>query len=192
LCRASGFVPVPVNANGGLRERQLADLDRYSVPALTHYEDRNSMANGLEVRHPFLDHRVVNYLTSLPTNYKIRDGWTKYILRKSSLNLPKAIRWRKDKQGFITEEAKWIRGELQPEIRRIFKDSRLQMMGILDGRKFLAYYEKFLSGRSEFALDICRAYIAEVWMRNVLNAGSAVVGPARVADPIPVVEVARS
>ena len=65
-----------------MRERQIEDIDRYSVPALTHYEDRNSMAHSLETRDPFLDHRLVDFAINLPTEWKIRDGWTKFILRQ--------------------------------------------------------------------------------------------------------------
>ena len=58
----------------GMRSRQIADIDEYSVPALTHYEDRNSMAFTLEVRHPFLDHRVVDFAISLPADLQFDSG----------------------------------------------------------------------------------------------------------------------
>ena len=164
------YVPSPIWQMRDLRERQAADIDRYSVPALAHYEDRNSMAHSLEVRHPFLDHRLVNYLVNLPADYKIRSGWTKYILRAEFPRLPEAIRWRRDKQGFLTAEEKWIREDLRPVIREVFQDSQLEQAGILDGKRFLNYYEKFLSGSSGFFLDVCRAFIAEIWLRSVLNA----------------------
>ncbi|MGO9125746.1 MAG: asparagine synthase (glutamine-hydrolyzing) [Terriglobales bacterium] len=171
------YVPVPIWEPRDLRRRQIADIDRYSVPALAHFEDRNSMAHSLEARHPFLDHRLVNFVTSLPTAYKIRNGWTKYILRDSMAHLPKAIRWRKDKQGFITAEEKWIREDLRSVIRGVFRNSQLGQLGVLDQRKFLDYYERFLKGQSSFFLDICRAFIAEMWVRSVLLAGPAPLGP---------------
>jgi asparagine synthase (glutamine-hydrolysing) len=182
LSRDSGYVQAPIWHSGDLRERQSEDLDRYSVPALTHYEDRNSMAHSLEVRHPFLDHRLVNYALALPVDYKIRKGWTKYILRKSFPDLPPPIAWRKDKQGFTTAEAKWIREDLQPVVRRMFKNSQLQQLGILDERKFLNYYEGFLRGNSAFFLDICRMLIAEIWARKVFSAKDA-IPLSQVANP---------
>src|SRR5258708_26193193 len=51
----------PVWQCGDIRSRQIADICHYSVPALTHYEDRNSGAHSLEVRHPVLDHRLSNF-----------------------------------------------------------------------------------------------------------------------------------
>ncbi len=168
LCLGKDYIPAPIGEIHDPQARQVADIDFYSVPALAHYEDRNSMAHGLEVRHPFLDHRLVNFLIGLPTDYKIRNGWTKYILRKSSLDLPAPIRWRKDKQGFLTAEEMWFRGDLQPVVRAMFRDSRLQELGFLNQELFLNYYERFLAGHSCF-LDICRAFIAEVWSRMFLS-----------------------
>lgn len=182
LSRDPGHALIPIWQGRDLRQRQIDDLDRYSVPALAHYEDRNSMAHSLEVRHPFLDHRLVNYAVALPADYKIRNGWTKYILRKGFPDLPAPIAWRKDKQGFTTAEAKWIREDLQGVVRRVFKNSQLQQMGVLDEGKFLNYYERFLKGNSAFFLDICRALIAEIWARRVFSQEDAVsLSPA--VDP---------
>lgn len=161
------YMPAAVWKMRDLKVRQMVDLDRYSVPALAHYEDRNSMAHSLEVRHPFLDHRLVNYVVNLPANYKIRNGWTKFILRSRFFGLPEAIRWRADKQGFLTAEEKWLREELRPVIRQVFKNGELEGLGILDGPKFLKHYEDFLTKGSGSFLDICRALIAELWMRSI-------------------------
>ena len=89
--------------------RQIADYNRYSVPSLCHYEDRTSMAFGLEIRLPFLDHRLVELLLQAPEKLKIRNGYSKYILRKSLDELPDIIRWRKDKKGFNVPEKKYFK-----------------------------------------------------------------------------------
>lgn len=74
---------------------------RSSLPHLLKYADRNSMAHSVEARVPFTDHRLVDYLFSVPACYKIRNGWTKWLLRKSVEDiLPKNIVWRTDKLGF--------------------------------------------------------------------------------------------
>ena len=65
---------------------------------LLRYADRNSMAHGVEVRLPFLDHRLAEFLFSLPAHFKIRAGWTKWLLRKTAEPiLPTGIAWRRDK-----------------------------------------------------------------------------------------------
>ena len=76
---------------------------------LLRYADRNSMAHGREVRLPFLYHELVAFVFSLPAGYKIHDGYTKWLLRKSMEQvLPAAIVWRKDKIGFEPPQQLWM------------------------------------------------------------------------------------
>jgi len=71
------------------------------LSTLLRYADRNSMANSREVRLPFLNHELVEFVFSLPDDYKIRSAWTKAILRNSMNEiLPESICWRKEKVGF--------------------------------------------------------------------------------------------
>lgn len=75
----------------------------YGLEKLLRFADRNSMAHSREVRLPFLNHELVEFLFSLPPDYKIHEGWTKYILRVSMQNiLPHSIAWRVNKLGFNT------------------------------------------------------------------------------------------
>jgi asparagine synthase (glutamine-hydrolysing) len=157
----------PIWEANNLKERQILDIDKYSVPALTHYEDRNSMAHSLEIRLPFLDHRLVNYVLNLPIAFKLNSGWSKYILRKAIYELPHQIRWRRDKQGFIIPEKLWLMKEFSSLINKIFTKSILEEMGIIDSKLFLEYYHKFQRGKKDiWYTDISRALIAEMWTRK--------------------------
>jgi asparagine synthase (glutamine-hydrolysing) len=61
------------------------------------------MAHSIEARVPFTDHRLIDYVSSLPAVFKIRHGWTKWLLRLALKDLlPAEIVWRKDKLGFAT------------------------------------------------------------------------------------------
>ena len=83
----------------------LAFMLSYRLPRLLKYADRNSMAHSIETRVPFTDYRLVDYVFSIPAIYKIRDGWTKWLLRLAVNDLlPKEIVWRRDKLGFATPE----------------------------------------------------------------------------------------
>lgn len=76
---------------------------------LLRYADRNSMAHGTEVRLPFLNHDLVKLLFSIPARFKIRDGYTKWLLRKSMEDkLPKGLAWRTDKIGFEPPQQQWM------------------------------------------------------------------------------------
>lgn len=91
-----------------LRDVLQLDIRSWVMPSLLRYEDRNSMAFAIEARLPFLDYRIVEFAMQLPDDYKIRDGWQKYILRMAMPDLPDQIRWRKDKKGFSTPHNVWM------------------------------------------------------------------------------------
>lgn len=92
-----------------LNLRLWQDFTKYSIPQLLHYEDRNGMAFSVESRVPFLDYRLVDYVMSVPAIYKIRNGWSKWVLRLAMKDiLPENVLWRKDKLGFTTPERKWL------------------------------------------------------------------------------------
>ena len=77
---------------------------------LLRFADRNSMAHGVEVRLPFLHHELVTFLFSLPANFKIHKGWTKWLLRKAMVKkLPSEIVWRKDKVGYEPPQKEWMK-----------------------------------------------------------------------------------
>jgi asparagine synthase (glutamine-hydrolysing) len=98
---------------------------------LLRFADRNSMAHSVEVRLPFLSHELVEFLFTLPSDFKINQGWTKWILRKSvEKKLPAAITWRKDKVGFEPPQQQWMENSaVQSEIRK--GKERLVREGIL-------------------------------------------------------------
>ena len=76
---------------------------------LLRYADRNSMANSVETRLPFLNHQLVEFCFTLPDAFKLQGGWPKYILRKSfDKKLPEKITWRKNKIGFETPENNFL------------------------------------------------------------------------------------
>jgi asparagine synthase (glutamine-hydrolysing) len=81
----------------------------HGLEELLRYADRNSMAHGREVRLPFLSYELVEFIFSLPANFKIRHGWTKWLLRDAMKDkLPPSITWRKDKVGFEPPQKKWM------------------------------------------------------------------------------------
>lgn len=160
---------MPIWEANSLGERQILDIDRYSVPALTHYEDRNAMAHSLEIRHPFLDHRLVEFAVALPPEQKLHNGWTKSILRESLPELPPSIRWRRDKGYFLVPEEHWLKTSMNRFIRETFADSVLDRMNFIDKDVFLNTYDAFRNGRSGVSYtDISRTLVAELWARKFL------------------------
>jgi asparagine synthase (glutamine-hydrolysing) len=84
---------------------------KHGLQQLLRYADRNSMANSREVRLPFLNHELVEFLFSLPATYKINEGWTKWIMRETFNIFPNEIRWRTDKIGYEPPQKSWMESE---------------------------------------------------------------------------------
>jgi asparagine synthase (glutamine-hydrolysing) len=92
-----------------VRALQRFDIEQSNLPALLRYEDKNSMRFAIETRLPFLDWRSVETALALPTETKLREGWTKWPLRRSAEGLlPDEITWRKWKIGFEAPAATWL------------------------------------------------------------------------------------
>lgn len=87
---------------------------------LLRYADRNSMAHSREVRLPFLNTDLVEFVFSLPSGFKIRNAWTKWIMRSAlSGDLPDDITWRKDKIGYEPPQKSWMSHPLFMERTRM-------------------------------------------------------------------------
>jgi asparagine synthase (glutamine-hydrolysing) len=94
------------------RREQFVELNTILPDSVLMKVDKMSMAHSLEVRPPLLDHRVVEFCYSLPTNLKLRGFTTKWLLKAAmEKRLPKGIA-RRRKQGFSIPMKNWIRGDL--------------------------------------------------------------------------------
>jgi asparagine synthase (glutamine-hydrolysing) len=97
----------------GLKKELKKHTTVAGIKELLRYADRNSMAHSREVRLPFLSHKLVEFVFSLPDAYKINNGWTKFVLRKAMDKiLPHSICWRIDKIGYEPPQKKWVTNEV--------------------------------------------------------------------------------
>ena len=101
-------------------------ISELGLNALLRYEDKNAMSFGIESRVPFLDHELVEFCLSLPTDLKIRNGIRKWILRESRKEvLPEIIRNRYDKLGFATPEISWLEAQKDHLLETISEKEKL-------------------------------------------------------------------
>ena len=99
------------------------------------FVDRLSMAHSLEVRTAYLDTDFVNFVTGLPGNLKIRNGETKYLLKKAALKyFPPEMVFRK-KEGFLMPVTEWLSSDLECYVRETLSDERLRRHGIFNPAK---------------------------------------------------------
>lgn len=155
----------------GFQARQIADFEKYSLPALCHFEDRSSMASSREIRLPFLARPLVDLALSAPIPFKMSNGWTKYALRLAMQGLlPEEIVWRKDKKGFVNPQEVWLKRELRGLVEKyLFENSMLEQLGYLNRDGFIAMYEQFVSGKDGNSIsfkEIFAPLAAEIWLQE--------------------------
>lgn len=91
-----------------LRDLQVDQIMGDQLGHLLRYDDRTSSAHGMETRLPFLDYRLVEFAFSLPLKHKIRDGWTKHLVRRYlERHGATVVAWRKNKLGFDAPQSDW-------------------------------------------------------------------------------------
>jgi asparagine synthase (glutamine-hydrolysing) len=145
-------------------------ITKSNLPALLRYEDRNSMAFSVETRVPFLDHRLVEYINSLPVTQKLKNGWTKRVLRNAMKGiLPEEIRRRRKKIAFATPQEEWLK-ELRREIREVFASSEFERRKYFNQREILKKFDEFCAGESRHLHDIFwRMLNLEVWFEVFID-----------------------
>jgi asparagine synthase (glutamine-hydrolysing) len=113
-----------------LHDHQWADLRYWSLPVLLRYQDRNSMAHGVEARVPLVDHEFLEFTLTVPEAFFFRRGMTKRLLVDAlGTRLPRQLQDRRTKLGFDTPQASWLRGPLGEELeRRLLEGQRVDSL----------------------------------------------------------------
>ena len=120
------------DAENQIEQMQFLDMNFYLAEDILTKVDRASMAVSLEVRAPFLDHRVAEFAAGLPPDYKLRGSKTKYILKKSVEKLlPKSIA-KRPKKGFGIPIAEWLKTLLNPLMHDMLSADRLIHQKLFD------------------------------------------------------------
>lgn len=155
-----------IQCSSRLNTRLCNDVLNKSIPALLHNEDGNSMAFSIESRVPFLDYRIVEFAIALDGKYKIRNQWTKWIVRKACKEyLPKEIVKRTNKMGFPAPFARWLReGSSKEEIAEIIY--QFGNRNIVPEETIDHFYKAHMNGESDFSDILFRFYSMELWLRT--------------------------
>lgn len=117
------------------------------LPTLLRNYDRYSMASGVEIRMPFMDHRLVTYAFSLPWQSKLNNGFTKTIIRDACRDfMPTSVVNRKTKIGFNTPVVDWIRGPWREYFEDVINSNNFKSSRFIDSSIVKARFEKVLYG----------------------------------------------
>lgn len=148
---------------------QYLDMKTYLPGDILTKVDRASMAHALEVRVPLLDHQFVEWVATLPSSMKLRDGEGKYILKKSlKPYLSDEILYRK-KMGFSIPLATWFRGPLRQRVQQAILGPTLANTGIFNMEFLQTLVDQHQSGRRDNSASIWSLLMFEAFLRNVMQ-----------------------
>lgn len=150
-----------------LSQVQYLDMKTYLVGDILTKVDRASMAHSLEVRVPLLDHKLVEWISCIPSSLKLRGHEGKYIFKKSLENyLPNDILYR-DKMGFAVPLAIWFRGPLRKRVYDALMGPTLANTGIFNQDFLKEMLDQHQSGRRDYSAPLWTLLMFESFLRNL-------------------------
>jgi len=132
--------------------------------------DRMSMATSLEVRVPILDHQFVEWVASLPIDWKLRGNVRKYLLKKlaTKIGIPSELLNRR-KQGFQLPLVDWMRKELKTSLLDILREPRTLQRGYFKPDSIRMLLDEHLRERRNRSGLLWRLLVLELWHRNFVE-----------------------
>ncbi len=159
--------------NGSILSRLLySDITRYMQSDMLVKVDRMSMAHGLEVRCPFLDHELVQYAFSMPDEYKLRGLKTKAILKQIMRGkLPDQI-LKQPKRGFVAPISNWLEGGLREPVNDILQSDIVLFSNLINKNAVRKYLKQFYEKQDKSVnYKIWALYCLAIWCNQVSGMG---------------------
>ncbi|MBW2065840.1 MAG: asparagine synthase (glutamine-hydrolyzing) [Deltaproteobacteria bacterium] len=139
------------------------DQETYLPDAMLTKVDRASMGVGLEVRVPLLDHRLVEFTSSIPDGMKFRNGTGKYILKKLLSKYVPPDLFERPKMGFGVPLDQWFRKELKDLLTDLLSPQRIRREGLFDEEVVREKVEEHLTGRINHQYRLWPLIVWEMW-----------------------------
>ena len=131
--------------------------------------DRATMANGLEARSPFLDHRLVEFAASLPVHLKVRNGETKYLLKTVMRGtLPDRVLDR-EKMGFGVPIDRWFRQDCREYLRDILLSDRCAARGYFRPERVRQLVDRHQQTETNYGYRLYALLMLELWHREYVD-----------------------
>jgi len=157
------------NGSGVLDATLLNDLMTYLPNDLLVKVDIATMANSLEARSPFLDHKLIEFAAGLPENLKMRGFRTKSLLKKVASRLvPKEVIYRR-KMGFGVPVGKWFRNEMKGFVKDVLLAERSLKRGIVRPEIIQTYVSEHTAGERDHAFQVWSLLMLELWFREFID-----------------------
>jgi asparagine synthase (glutamine-hydrolysing) len=134
--------------------------------------DRMTMAHSLELRSPFLDHELVEYLAAFPSQLKIRGGQLKFVLRRLAEEYLPAQIVRRDKQGFMFPIAYWFRNDWYPALSDLLLDSFFVREGLFRRQGVQQLLQEHREGRVDNHVRLWMLLNLAIWHQIYVKGNS--------------------
>jgi asparagine synthase (glutamine-hydrolysing) len=125
--------------------------------------DRAAMAHSLEVRIPFLDHRVADVVARIPIGLKVRNGTDKYILKQLLFSHVPSHLFARPKAGFSVPIGAWLKGPLRPWADDMLSRDRLDREGFFNGAMIQKRWQNHQAGRQDAAHSLWPILMFQAW-----------------------------
>jgi len=149
------------------------DVKTYLVDDIMTKVDRMSMAVSLEAREPLLDHRLLEFAATVPTALKLKNGRTKYLLRRLLERRVPASIVDRPKHGFEAPTGEWLRGPLAPMVNDLLFDGRLRDRGIFNHAALSTMWGAHRGGTEDHRHRLWSLLMLELWFRRFADSASA-------------------
>ncbi len=155
--------------NGDLNRLQYFDVKTYLQDDLLVKTDRASMFNSLEVRVPYLDHNIAEFVFSLPTNLRLHNFQTKYILKKAVSNIVPRRIINRAKKGFGIPVGFWLKNELRPVVLEALRKDKIEKEGLFNYEAIEGLLRQHTTNRADNRKKIWTLVMFELWLNNYFN-----------------------
>jgi asparagine synthase (glutamine-hydrolysing) len=160
---------------------QYLDTKTYLVGDINTKVDRASMAHSLEVREPLMDHRLVEWLATLPSSLKLRGSEGKWLLKKAmEPALPNEVLYR-PKMGFAVPLARWFRGPLRQRVREAVLGERMADSGWFERKALTHLVQSHESGVRDYSTPLWTLLMFDAFLRHAASDKTVAAQP-RIAE----------
>ena len=154
---------------------QYLDLKTWLPGDILTKVDRASMAHSLEVRVPLLDHRLVEWASSLPPGLKLKGGTGKYLLKKAlEPDLPHEVLYR-TKMGFSVPLAAWLRGPLSKRVREALRTGAIAECGYFEPVVLDRLVQQHMAGRRDHSATLWSLLMLDAFLRRMQQPAAAAI-----------------